>query len=616
VKADTAQGHVEYVLDGKYVLREAGARQRRYHFGEGEALAVTGVGGTGAQDRWLHTDALGSVVTEVDATAAAVTARQYDAWGNYRHGTAPGVSETRLGYTGHQYDVETGLTYARARYYDSKLGVFLSRDSFEGVLTEAPSLHRYTYAGNSPLKYVDPSGRCFYQSCAEMLFGDEDAPEGPQPDAPVQVVAPKGKPGSMTLSEQAETAKVTTAMKSREDRRQVMDNASLSDALMYDYGELLGGNSMARAYTGEDETGRKLSRLERAENAFDATSKVVDAALIVEGGAGVLLERKAAQQGLKQAAKRAETTALEAPELAGAMMCPCFEAGTVVHTAEGQRAIEDVRVGDLVLSRDDKTGAFDYRPVVQLFVTPEKEVFELRLADETGTETILSVTPGHPFWVKDIGWVGAASLASGIEVANSSGGWLRVTGATWHQRKATVFNFEVEGFHTYFVGEAAAWVHNACSPECKRVGLAIRREGVVVKSIPVNTAPPAPIQWSMTRVERAAQLNELGARAAGVSAGWTKGVSAITVTEDAATGLRVVTFKAPANTRVSAEMEGAIQRALGENEIWGGSNRVVHSEMQGQAAVKGPAAQGSSIRACEKCQEQSRPNVTLDNPKK
>ncbi len=159
VKADTVQGHVEYVLDGKYVLREAGARSRRYHFGEGEALAVTGVGGAAGQDRWLLTDALGSVVTEADATAMSVTARQFDAWGNYRNNTAPTANETRLGYTGHQFDFETGLTYARARYYDSKLGVFLSRDSFEGVIGDAPSLHRFAYTHNNPLRYRDPSGR-------------------------------------------------------------------------------------------------------------------------------------------------------------------------------------------------------------------------------------------------------------------------------------------------------------------------------------------------------------------------------------------------------------------------------------------------------------------------
>ncbi len=155
VKADTGAGRVEYVLDGTYVLRETGARSRRYHYGEGEALGVSGSGGA---DRWLLIDGLGSVSTEVPVAGAPVV-RQYDAWGNYRNGTAPTANEARLGYTGHQFDVETGLTYARARYYDSKLGVFLSRDEFEGILLDAPSLHRFAYAHNSPLRYRDPSGR-------------------------------------------------------------------------------------------------------------------------------------------------------------------------------------------------------------------------------------------------------------------------------------------------------------------------------------------------------------------------------------------------------------------------------------------------------------------------
>lgn len=29
-------------------------------------------------------------------------------------------------------------------------------------------------------------------------------------------------------------------------------------------------------------------------------------------------------------------------------------------------------------------------------------------------------------------------------------------------RVETVYNFEVEGFHTYFVGEAGVWAHNLC----------------------------------------------------------------------------------------------------------------------------------------------------------
>ncbi len=66
------------------------------------------------------------------------------------------------------YAGEGGATAAgsgEARYYDSKLGLFLSRDSFEGALGDAPSLHRFTYAHNNPLRYVDPSGRCVGDEC-------------------------------------------------------------------------------------------------------------------------------------------------------------------------------------------------------------------------------------------------------------------------------------------------------------------------------------------------------------------------------------------------------------------------------------------------------------------
>jgi len=37
-------------------------------------------------------------------------------------------------------------------------------------------------------------------------------------------------------------------------------------------------------------------------------------------------------------------------------------------------------------------------------------------------------------------------------------GWVPVP------REARVFNFEVEGDHTYFVGDDGVWVHNACGP--------------------------------------------------------------------------------------------------------------------------------------------------------
>ncbi len=162
-KRVTALESVEYVLDGMQVLVEtdgansAHPAKRRYHYAS-SALAVTDISGSTRTTKALHLDALGSPATETTQAGVVAAVRQYDAWGQYRNGTAPGSTDTKFGYTGHQYDVETGLVYARARYYDAEYGRFLSRDSFEGALNSAPSLHRFRYAHGNPLRYTDPSG--------------------------------------------------------------------------------------------------------------------------------------------------------------------------------------------------------------------------------------------------------------------------------------------------------------------------------------------------------------------------------------------------------------------------------------------------------------------------
>jgi len=61
-------------------------------------------------------------------------------------------------------DRETGLYYAKARYYDPELGIFLTEDPSLGQLDTPPSLHRYLYAYQNPTVYVDPVGRCYRRS--------------------------------------------------------------------------------------------------------------------------------------------------------------------------------------------------------------------------------------------------------------------------------------------------------------------------------------------------------------------------------------------------------------------------------------------------------------------
>ena len=64
-----------------------------------------------------------------------------------------------VGYTGHKYDEDLGLSYMQARYYDPVIGRFYSNDPV-GFTPSNPvmSFNRYLYVNNNPYKYNDPDG--------------------------------------------------------------------------------------------------------------------------------------------------------------------------------------------------------------------------------------------------------------------------------------------------------------------------------------------------------------------------------------------------------------------------------------------------------------------------
>jgi len=95
-------------------------------------------------------DHLGSIVQVTNASGEVTLLREYDLHGNLTVGASQGGSA----FTGREWDPETGLYYYRARYYDPKMGRFLSEDpiGFEG------GINLYAYVGNSPTGWTDPFG--------------------------------------------------------------------------------------------------------------------------------------------------------------------------------------------------------------------------------------------------------------------------------------------------------------------------------------------------------------------------------------------------------------------------------------------------------------------------
>ncbi|MCP3998755.1 MAG: RHS repeat-associated core domain-containing protein, partial [bacterium] len=102
-------------------------------------------------------DALGSVVDLTTPAGALLAQYQWDAWGNLRASTETVANP--FGFTGHEMDGESGLIYAKARFYDPTIALWLSQDPAGADLENPPSLHKYLYVWNNPVFFVDPDGR-------------------------------------------------------------------------------------------------------------------------------------------------------------------------------------------------------------------------------------------------------------------------------------------------------------------------------------------------------------------------------------------------------------------------------------------------------------------------
>ena len=144
----------------------------------------------------------------------------YDAYG-YINADEFGIQAPFYGYNGEEQNPFTGLQYLRARYYAPQNGGFTTQDSFSGVLTNALSQNRYTYAHNNPVNYADPSGHRYVKG---IEIGDnlKSSSAKKQPTT-------SGRPLSPGLTG-AVVKKTTTSKKAPAISGSIAANAALSAA--------------------------------------------------------------------------------------------------------------------------------------------------------------------------------------------------------------------------------------------------------------------------------------------------------------------------------------------------------------------------------------------------
>jgi filamentous hemagglutinin len=153
----------------------------------------------------------------------------------------------------------------------------------------------------------------------------------------------------------------------------------------------------------------------------------------------------------------------------------CFTAGTLIETSEGLKAVEKFEGGELVWSRNDTTLEYGYRPVIATKVTAEQAIFEVVIKNQQGKEETIETTAEHPFWIKNFGWLKASLLQRGMILLDRNNEELTIVNQLLIPNKVeTVYNIEVDGFHTYHVGELGIWVHNANCCEIKAPNSAIK----------------------------------------------------------------------------------------------------------------------------------------------
>lgn len=230
-----------------------------------------------------------------------------------------------------------------------------------------------------------------------------------------------------------------------------------------DYGEAIGRGFFEAASTVVGPKGlNKIGTIGRVSSKADDVARIGNALEDVAKTGNKLDDAGRVGNKLDDAADASRVSSTGPRKVCEGPSCLCFSSDTPVMTASGPQPISELRPGDLVLSKDEQTGETALRSIVSVFVTPERPLMALTIQTESGQTETLRLTDSHPMYAKGKGFVAARELLSGDELVNSAGAPLIVVGSESLFERDTVYNLEVEGFHTYFAGRQGVWAHNDC----------------------------------------------------------------------------------------------------------------------------------------------------------
>lgn len=146
----TAQGIPRYFFS-RLAEYEQGVWTKSLYVGN--MLVATNRGGV---KTWYHSDHLGSTRLITDSWGQKLQDYDYAPFGLTARSSGSAVNGKLFG--GHEQDVDSGLVYMHARYYDASLGRFISPDSLIPDPRNPQAFNRYAFVYNNPISNADPTG--------------------------------------------------------------------------------------------------------------------------------------------------------------------------------------------------------------------------------------------------------------------------------------------------------------------------------------------------------------------------------------------------------------------------------------------------------------------------
>ena len=435
-----------YFYDGSTVLYTEDAQDKVTSFNligaENNILQTARAGQDDAVNFYTYTkDLRESTINIVGADGTSQVTYDYDDYGETKTYDKDSASPfyNEVCYTAGIYDKTTGLYNLNARYYDPENGVFMTQDTYRGSRSRTATLNLYAYCTGNPVKYTDPSGH-WAAVIAAIAWGALGAYDGYKYAKKKKL---KGKKKAIAIAGSAALGAVNPI--------KIKKVVSV---------------------------GYKATKLVKAAVSAQKSKKSIVKA-IAKAKTTVVEAKEAEVRSSTKAYEKAYQLAKSREKIGKNV---CFTAGTKIHTEKGFKNIEKIRAGDFVWSENPETKEKALKQVKKIFVREKDSIVRLAINGE-----VIETTSEHPFYVEGKGWIAAGELTAGTEVRleDGSAGIVTEKEDIQLEEPVTVYNFEVEDYHTYYVSEQKALVHNTCAVTAKNVA----SKSDVITYSPVNPGP-------------------------------------------------------------------------------------------------------------------------------